>query len=294
MKIRITESQLSSIKKHLTEVREHTDDEIVDFNGIDLQGEFNKLNNLLFDGKLQPVQMIWNKRKAAHGVVKATMNRATRAITIKSLAMSQFLKIPYKFFKDVLAHEMIHVYLLQKGINDKHGPYFHAEMYRINKMGLGFNVTVRGDSAHFEMSDHMVKKGLELVAGIFHLNGKIALAVMKPNTYTNEAKGIGNIYKHTCKTGKYREVTGEFYMTTDPQLQRGTIQRSFRSGVSYSWIDEVRYNEIKSNGEHLSTFIANADEVIWNGPQIPSEVAPKPQKQRRSKYGGYNFGGFNF
>jgi predicted SprT family Zn-dependent metalloprotease len=285
MKIRITEGQLNTLKKNISEEKEHTDDEIVNFKEINLQNEFRKLNDLLFDGKLKPVQMLWNNRKVAHGVVKASRNRVTNEISVHSLSMSQFLKIPYRFFKDVLAHEMIHVYLLQKGINDGHGLHFRNEMNRINQMGLGFKVTVTSNESNFEVSDHMAKNSADLVAGFFMINGKIGMSVMKMNTYKTESKGISNTFKYLCEKGKYREVSGEFYQTSDPQLLRMQISRSFRSGVSYNWIEESEYNKIKSGGRFLSSFKTNGNEVIWEGPEQPSELAPKPSRPKKSKWG---------
>jgi predicted SprT family Zn-dependent metalloprotease len=268
----------------LNEIREHADDEIVDFNEIDLQQEFSKLNKLLFNNQLQPVTMLWNTRKVAHGVVKATKNRVSGEIRIVSLSMSQFLKIPYKFFKDVLAHEMIHVYWLQKGrFKEQHGPLFQQEMHRINSLGHGFNVTVRGDSSNFELSQEVVKQGLELVFTIISTDRQREkmLSVMTYQTYKKEAKLIGNLYQNLAKK-KYSQVQGEFYKSTNPILQKYKIQRSFGRSISYSNIDEQKYEELKRDATFLSEFnlTDKSTQPDWNGSDLPDEPIQKQKNVR--------------
>ena len=265
----------------INEGREHTDDEIVDFNEIDLQQEYNKLNNLLFDGNLQPVTMLWNKRKGAHGVVKGTRNRATGKITLKSLSMSQFLKVPYKFFKDVLAHEMIHVFWMQQDVNAKHGPLFVREMNRINSMGLGFNVSVRSDSSEtskFEMSSDVVKQGMELVFLLMETDKeKNMFSVMKYDAYKEQGYRIANIYNFLVnKKPKYRFATGEFFLSTNPKLQASKIQRSFGS-ISYIVIDDTIANDLKKDARFLSKFEVDKspDSPNWSGPDEPNQEPRK-------------------
>jgi hypothetical protein len=276
IKKKLTES-LDSL---MNEAKEHTDEEIVDFNEINLQNEYDKLNSLLFKGNLQPVTMLWNKRKGAHGVVKGTRNRKTGKITLTSLSMSQFLKVPYKFFKDVLAHEMVHVFWMQQDVNAKHGPLFVQEMNRINSMGLGFNVSVRSDSSEtskFEMSQDAIKQGMELVCLLMKTDKeKNILSVMKYNAYKKEAYKIIDIYNFLVnKKPKYRFAEGEFFLSTNPKLQARQIQRSFRS-VSYTIIDDALTNELKQNAKFLCKFEINThDEPKVEGPDQPN---PTPQK----------------
>jgi hypothetical protein len=265
----------------LSEVREHTNEEIVDFNEIDLQYEYNKLNDLLFDGKLQPVTMLWNKRKGAHGVVKGSRNRATGKITLKSLSMSQFLKVPYKFFKDVLAHEMIHVFWMQQDVNAKHGPLFVQQMNRINSMGLGFNVSVRSDSSEtskFEMSADVVKQGMELVFSLIETDKeKNMFSVMKYDAYKEQGYRIANIYNFLVnKKPKYRFATGEFFLSTNPKLQASKIQRSFGS-ISYTIIDDAIANDLKKDAKFLSKFEVDKspDGPDWSGPDKPNPESGK-------------------
>jgi hypothetical protein len=156
----------------ILEKKEYSDTDVIDFNEIDIYHEYNKLNDLLFDGKLSRVPIILNNRKNAHGTVKSTINRRTGEINIQSLSMSKFLNVPYKFFKDVLAHEMIHVSLLQRNINAGHDWRFVREMDRINKMGLGFNISVTTDSSMLDDFEVSTKKNVVLIFCVININGR--------------------------------------------------------------------------------------------------------------------------
>jgi predicted SprT family Zn-dependent metalloprotease len=262
-----------SILSILNEDKQHLDDEIVDYNQINLQKEFYKLNGELFDDKIGDVKLEWNNRKTAHGFVRASINRITKEVNIKMLSISRFYEIPYKFFKDVLAHELIHVYLLQKGINADHGKEFIAEMNRINNMGLGYNVTITADASKFGISQGAIKK-MELVFVIMKMSNKLALAVMNYKTYKNEAKNISKIFNNLIKSGKYKEVNAEFYISNSSLLQKEKVQRSFRSTISYRLITDEEFNTLKSNAKYLASFTCDNMGCMWDGPDEPNEWIP--------------------
>lgn len=245
------------MSKAILEAKEHTDDEIVDFDEINLQHEYDKLNALLFQGSLQPVQMIWNTRRSAHGTVKATRNRMTGQITIRSLGISKFLDVPYKVFKDTLAHEMIHVYLLQQGIDDGHGWRFIREMNRINSMGHGFNVSVRLDSSQFELSRHAQAKAKDMVFILMETNlKKNMLAVTSPVVFQREGKEIEALYSKLIRSGRYgiNWAKGEFYSSNNPKLLKYSAQRTFRTKFGYVIINQELADELKSGARLIGSF----------------------------------------
>lgn len=248
--------------KSLSEAKQHTDDEIVDFDEIDLQDEYDKLNGLIFGGKLQPVEMIWNTRRSAHGIVKAQRNRRTGEITIQSLGMSKFLDVPYKVFKDTLAHEMIHVFLLQQGINDGHGYKFKSEMSRINSLGLGFNVSVTMDGSRFELSKHMQAKAKEMVFFLLDSDKTSNMLILTtPNIYRTDGHQVERLYGRLVVSGKYRWVKGEVYKSTDPKLMRYSQNKSFRT-VTYITIDQSTADELKSDAEMIHSFAFDSKDKV--------------------------------
>lgn len=156
---------------------------------IDLVHEYTKLNRVLYDGKLGIYPMKWNRRKGSGAIVKWRKQRSRGSmqshigmgvlfhdgrpgtyddtIQIISIEVSTFFESSGKMFLDRLAHEMIHVYLLEQGIDDGHGPRFRAEMRRINAMNLGIDITitesVSGIKTSAEASGKGVRRGIVLV-----------------------------------------------------------------------------------------------------------------------------------
>lgn len=55
----------------INEITEYRDDDIVTANEIDLQHEYNKFNQQLFDGVLPRVPLKWDNSKRRLGVVRS-------------------------------------------------------------------------------------------------------------------------------------------------------------------------------------------------------------------------------
>lgn len=255
----------------IVENKEYSDDEIIDFNEIDIYHEYDKLNKLLFNGKLLKVSILLNNKKNTHGSVKATRNRLTDVITVHSLSMSKFLNVPYKFFKTILAHEMIHVYLLQQNINAGHDWRFIKEMDRINNMGLGFNITVTTDSSMLDNFEVSNKKNITFIYCIITVNGnKNYIAVMKENTYFDQGSQISKIFNQTVRSGKYKEVVLNFYKSDEPYLQKFKIQRSFMRSIGYEDITDERIDSLMEKSIKVSEcVILHGKDPQWSG-DLPS------------------------
>jgi hypothetical protein len=271
MRYIITESQLKHILK---EAKEHTDNEIIDFNEVDLQHEFNKLNDLLFNGELEPIEMIWNRRKGSHGMVKAFRRRSTGQITVTSLGISKFLAITYKHFKDVLAHEMIHVYWLQKNVNAGHDHRFISQMNRINNMNLGFNVTLKGDGSQFELSKETTKKIKPLVVLITKINNENRLSLMSLNLYMSSGYRVSKIYDFLTnnvsdKKAKYDEVIGNFYLSDTPELLRYSVQKNLNN-ISYTEESIEDINKLIGDGKWMASFVSRSGDSTWDGTELPN------------------------
>ena len=255
----------------INEAREYADDEIVDFNEINLQHEFNKLNELLFNNELYPIEMMWNRTRSAHGQVKAQKFRRTGEIVIKSLSISKFLAITYKHFKDVLAHEMIHIYWLQKHINAGHDYRFIREMDRINAMGLGFNVTLKADSSQFELSKETKEKKRNLVFFITKVDNEEGsrISVIGYNLYKTKGYRVSKIYEFLTEKGKYHEVNCDFYISDNPELLRYTIQKNLNN-LGYLNISDQDAKQYEEGSKWLAGFVARSGESTWEGDDLPA------------------------
>lgn len=261
----------------MAEAYEHTDDEIVTFENIDLAYEFNKINKLLFDGKLEMVPLNWSTSKGRHGHVSFRRWHDGTVQHINGLFMSKFFKIPYKMFKDTLAHEMIHVKNLQDDMKAKrrvtkgHGYDFIREMNRINSMGLGFKITIRGEEK-FDVADDI--KGRNVYFVILKLDGEKSgdfIAVMIPKAFTERKTTIERIFNNLIKTRKYRSVTLEYYQSDSPKLLKYPVQRTFARSISYTPIKPGELEPIKE----LGTFIEKVELGKNNAEDSTSESKPK-------------------
>lgn len=273
MRYIITESQLKHILK---EAREYTDNEIIDFNEVDLQHEFNKLNDLLFNGELEPIEMLWNRTRGVHGMVKAFKRRSTGQISISSLSISKFLDITYKHFKDVLAHEMIHIYWLQKNVNAGHDHRFISQMNRINSMNLGFNVTLKGDGSQFELSKETTKKIKPLVVLITKVGNENRLSLMSLNLYVNSGYKVSKIYDFLTnnasdKRAKYDEVIGNFYLSDNSELLRYSVQKNLNS-ISYTEESVEDIDKLIKDGKWMASFVSRYGDSTWDGSELPNKI----------------------
>lgn len=238
----------------MSEGRQYADGDIINHNEIDLYDEYDKLNKLLFNGQLQAVTMIWNKRKSAHGVVRAKKEVFWGKWEIKSLGMSQFLNITYKNFKDVLAHEMIHVYLLQQNINDGHGWRFQREMNRINGMGLGFNVTITANFDEAEINSKFIEKAPTLIAVVMDMDSKHNLInTMTPAMYERTHVDIERMFQGTIDRGKYRFVNITYIKSNDPELMRFPTKKKAVASITYRPSTQEYVDKLKSTGEIINT-----------------------------------------
>lgn len=230
----------------INENHEFQDDETVDFSKIDLNREYDKYNQLLFNNELPKVPMRWSNRKTSLGHVNYSKNNFTGEIIINHLAMSGFYSIPYSNFKSTLAHEMIHVKLLTTGKQDhwdKHGPNFMNEAKRINNMGLGFSISAF-NTENFGVSDKTKQNMKTLIAIIMELNNKFYLSVTTPNVFASDMDFIFNLYERLVQRGKFHTVEITAVESRNPELLKYRTNRTYRSKVSYSELSDELLEEL--------------------------------------------------
>lgn len=216
--------------------REYSDEDIVETRDIDFQREYDKLNQQLFDNKLPKVPLKWSNTKRALGHVRSLHNRYTGEQRIEFLALSGFFKTPYKLFKNVLAHEMIHVEQIsvfkERG---NHGWSFMKEADRINGMGLGYKIS-EVNTERVGMSDQaMAKAGAKtMIALIFNINGKYHLSVTTPKVYHSDSDYLFNFLERLVNRGKYNSIELTVVESTNPELAGNRIARNLKGGFSYT------------------------------------------------------------
>jgi hypothetical protein len=230
---------------------EYQDVDIIDSSRLSLDDEYNKINKQLFGGQLPKIPMRWSNRKRNLGHVRAFVNRMTKEYKIRYLAISSFHAMPYRVFKDTLAHEMIHVKQLSYGLpnydpSSPHGRSFMGEADRINAMGLGYKITVRSEEK-MDMSDKAKENTRALVAIILHIDGRNTLSVTTPNVFASDADYLFNTFEHLVQRGKYRKVEIMAVESRNPQLLKYRVQRTYKKGVAHGPMSDELLNDLLSS-----------------------------------------------
>ena len=233
-------------------ISEYEEDEIIDFDKINLQQEFDKLNAQLFNGEVPRVPMKWSKRKTALGHVKSKVQRdrltGRRELLNMELWMSIFFAVTYRQFLNTLAHEMIHVKLNSEDIRyafDPHGWRFMEEARKINDMGLGFNITQR-NGEDLPISDKMMSKleGKQRIAIVLNLDGNYSITTTSPSVYQNEFEDLINTLQYVIDRGKFNKVEVNAIESANPKLAALRQSRTFRRGFSHSPLSDDLLEEL--------------------------------------------------
>jgi hypothetical protein len=148
------------------------------FKDFPLQKEYDKINQFAFDGKLEPVPLQWNMSKNRMGSVYAIRNSNNKQINITKLELSRYYDLEYKEYRNILAHEMIHVYLFQQGVwkdigNIAHGVYFKKKMDELNSKG--FEITINDELNH-NISSSVKRKTSTIILIKYATNKSIIVA----------------------------------------------------------------------------------------------------------------------
>lgn len=136
----------------------------------DVEKEFDYLNKLCFNGELTlpPIKFASHKIRIAW-IKFINIRMGKRIINIENEVLffnKKFILTPEQF-RNVLCHEMVHLYLNKIGrFNDyggDHGVFFMQEADRINNMNVGVKVTQRDDIAPTQQRNKEVKKDFYVI-----------------------------------------------------------------------------------------------------------------------------------
>jgi hypothetical protein len=235
------------IKEELQNIlNEYSDEEYVERDKISLQREYDDLNQLLWDGKLPKVPLEWNALKRAYGRVRGMYNRYTKEVFVKNLEMSSLYKLTYRQFKNIMAHEQIHVW--QMGIMKEkggHGWDFMGQARRINSMGLGFKITEKNGEDIAVADDAIANaKKRTLIGIILNIDGEYGLTVTTPSVYNTEFDLIQGLFERLVNRGQYRNVEITVVETTSPQIMNLPVSRTFRKAIRHMKLNDRLLEEL--------------------------------------------------
>jgi hypothetical protein len=183
---------------------------------------------------LPNVPLKFDAKKNGYGRVNGMIERFTRKVIVHHLAISNMYSFTYRQFRNIMAHEQIHVYQMAvKQERGGHGWDFEREARRINGMGLGFNITAR-NGEDIPVSDqakqNFSKK--KLIAMVLNFDGQYSLTLTTPSVYEREADQFFKIFDSAVnKFHKYSSVEITVIETSNPEVMGFPVARTFMRSV---------------------------------------------------------------
>jgi len=235
------------IKKIISEIimEGFSDNDIIHPKRINLQQEYDKYNNLFFDGELPRIELKWTKSRDVMGKVQCLVSRLTGEFKLVFLGLSVFFEMNYRTFKNVLVHEMIHVSLIHKKQHirhDPHGTLFHNEAERINRSGHNFNITEINNEKLSVSNSVKMKK---LIALIFNINNEYRITTMTSGVFIKEYQNIIDMFEYLVNKKRIGEkIEVSFIESSNPKLLMIQQNRSFSRSIRHNSLDDELFSEL--------------------------------------------------
>lgn len=214
---------------------------------IDLQKEFDKYNKELFNGELNVINLKWENNKNSGARVISKLDKSTGKYYIDYLGVSNYFDYDYEIFKNVFIHELIHVYILQKNIQDyggSHGIIFKKYMNEINKKG--YNIQIEMDATDMMLSNQNLLSKPLCVVLIEDKNNKKSIVVWDMKLYTDGTKEKFLGWMQNYAKYKHDEFTIKFLESKNPNLKKYTVKRKMDKILLYG-ISENLEKELQND-----------------------------------------------
>jgi len=201
---------------------------------FDIYQEFKELNTEIFNNDLNlDFPLKWSKLKNAMGRVSYTYRRGqpSETINITKLTLSTFFDVSVETLRDILIHEMVHVYFLQV-LNslEGHGREFLQTIAEINKKFPQYNVKRTEDVTDYNV-ETSVSFSQPLYFYILHRKNMRQLLIGVFRKLDNEKKSFRRNIDHAI-TSKRDIDRIEFGISNLVELQRFTISRTLNTSLN--------------------------------------------------------------
>jgi hypothetical protein len=190
----------------------------------DLVAEAIALNTKYWNRELiLDFPLVYRSMRRNHGLVKAIVG--PRTIEILELAISDLFDMDPVQFRGILAHELIHVALFQRGIahdvgdSRSHGLYFKAEIHRLAELGLSVPLSE-------EVKEMKTDVGQPFKAPVFVavVDGR----TMIPFRRIDDQATYDRFLRILSTSGRQRL---ELFQTTNPAVRELPIAQSLKSAL---------------------------------------------------------------
>lgn len=120
---------------------------------------YEYLNETYFNG-MCPKSLLFKKSTAREALGVAMYDKVRGRELFRMLVNMKMIGNDMMLFIDILLHEMIHLFLYRKGLDqhrndilqDGHGQYFQAEMARLNKLGFHISIVLEWEKRDQEVA----------------------------------------------------------------------------------------------------------------------------------------------
>jgi len=220
---------------------------------FDLKQEFNNLNGEIFNGELELVfPLHWIKLKNAMGRVSYTRYRATGEIIITKLVLSTFFDVTAEVLRNIMIHEMVHVYFLQiLSSLEGHGFHFMKKIADINRKFSHYNVQRTEDVSDYDVEPSVfIQKTLNFY--LLHSKKRKDILIGVYRNLDRPDKSFKSNFKHFVNfkgTDIYKVEYGKSDLL---DLQRFKLARtlgtSIRSGI-FNILTDKQYQALSRDVE---------------------------------------------
>ncbi len=208
---------------------------------------FDRFNSLIFGGELKPVPIVPSRARTFLAAMKFERKRnlfgkvAYSNVRMVVSGQIQTLKTE-KEVEDVIIHEMIHYYILSKGLKDDapHGKIFRRMMEDINQK-FGRNITVSHKLAKEEAAKRQDERRNRIRKHIFCIvrfrDGQLAIIVVAETRLADFIRAIRRMPN---------VKDSEWYVSTDTFFNRYPHSKTLKFYViTQAELDEHLKNSIR-------------------------------------------------
>jgi len=219
----------------------------------DLRADYDMINELMFGGELKRVPLRWMSTKYKLGVMAYGQGGE-----IEYVGISDFYELTRQQYLDVLAHEMIHVYMEQKGMRerDHHGPKFMSILDDLNRRFPEFKIA-KSENAN----DFKAKSGSKVgTYGVVLFDmGKDDLSLVAVNVAAVDDKAqLDEFLDGLAKQAqgaflREKSVSVEVYRSQHPDIPKFKIKRSLSlRSMELFVVNRKTAEEIRTDSELVS------------------------------------------
>lgn len=218
---------------------------------LDLEKEFRYLNRKVFNGNIIKVpQLKWKQLKNKVGHIKWRRNEDEGTNTIIELALTTFYNLPVETLRNILIHEMIHVYLVQEFENDpskitgknSHGEVFTKMMNDINKKFTEYNIQPTEDVDDYDVEETSVRKKKYYFVIMKKQDGQ-RIFVFKKLISIDLDREMDSIQRSISFNKAIEKV--EYGQSDELFLQKKLVSRDMRTAIKYQKVDFLTDKEYK-------------------------------------------------